>query len=259
MAYTVETEVFNGPFDLLLHLILSEEVDLYDVSLADIVDAYLSELERMERCDLEVATEFLLIAATLVELKARRLLPADDAFDLDDELALFEERDLLLARLVECKTFKDAAVVLRRHAEIAGRSYARVAGVEERFLDLAPDLLADVDLDALRQACIRALTPKPDPSLDLYHVSTISASVTDAVSELIDELPSAGRVDFRSLTQGLVDRIEIVVRFLAVLELFKHGLIDITQVRAFGDIELRWIGGAPEDARDLIALDTYEG
>lgn len=259
MSYAVETDVFNGPFDLLLHLILSEEVDLYEISLAQIVDAYLAELDRMERCDLNVATEFLLIAATLVELKARRLLPIDDAFDLDDELALFEERDLLLARLVECKTFKDAAVVLRRRAEAAGRSYPRVAGVEERFLDLAPDLLTDIDLEALRDACIRALTPKPDPSLDLYHLSTVSASVTEAVTELIDELPVAGRIDFRTLTQDLVDRLEIVVRFLAILELFKHGLVDITQVRAFGDIELQWIGGDADEARSLIALDTYEG
>ena len=112
MSYEVETLVFNGPFDLLLHLILSEEVELYDISLATIVDAYLVELERMEHLDLEVATEFLLIAATLVELKARRLLPDNDDIDLDDELALFEERDLLLSRLVECKTFKDAASVL---------------------------------------------------------------------------------------------------------------------------------------------------
>lgn len=259
MSYTVETEVFNGPFDLLLHLILSEEVDLYDISLAHIVDAYLVELDRMERCDLDVATEFLLIAATLVELKARRLLPSDDAFDLDDELALFEERDLLLARLVECKTFKDAAVVLRRHADAAGRSYPRVAGVEDQFLEVAPDLLVGIDLDALREACIRALTPKPVPSLDLYHISTVSASVTDAVGELIEELPGLGRVDFRTLTQGLVDRLEIVVRFLAVLELFKHGLLDITQVKAFGDIELEWVGGNAAEARTTIAIDTYEG
>ncbi len=259
MSYTVETDVFQGPFDLLLHLILSEEVDLYDISLADIVDAYLAELDRMERCNLEVATEFLLIAATLVELKARRLLPSDDGFDLDDELALFEERDLLLARLVECKTFKDAAVVLRSRAELAGRSYPRVAGVDERYIDLAPDLLDGVDLAALREACLRALTPKPTPQLDLYHVSAVTASVTDAVTELIDELPSLGVTSFRALTETLVDRIEIVVRFLAILELFKHGLVDITQVRAFGEIELRWTGGDPSSARDQIAIDTYEG
>ena len=259
MSYQVETDVFNGPFDLLLHLILAEEVELYDISLTTIIDAYLVELERMESTNLDVATEFLLIAATLVELKARRLLPDDNDFDLDDELALFEERDLLLARLVECKTFKDAAGVLRSLTELAGRSYPRVAGVEEQFLHVAPDMLEGVDALDIRDACIRAMTPKPEPVLDLYHVSAVKATVADAVSELIDELPGAGRVNFRALTESLVDRIEVVVRFLGILELFKQGLIDIVQARAFGDIELEWIGGDPAEARSAIAIDRYEG
>ena len=103
MAYEVATPVFEGPFDLLLHLILREQVELWEVDLARIVDAYLRELEKMDDLDLEVATEFLLIAATLVELKARRLLPGPANVDLDDELALWEERDLLLARAAECE------------------------------------------------------------------------------------------------------------------------------------------------------------
>lgn len=110
MAVDVSTPVFEGPFDLLLHLILKEQVDIHEVSLAVIVDAYLQEIERMQSLDLEVATEFLLIASTLVELKARRLLPGREDVDLDEELALWEERDLLLARLLECKTFKDGKV-----------------------------------------------------------------------------------------------------------------------------------------------------
>src|SRR5260370_41408309 len=109
MGYEVRTTSFEGPFDLLLHLILRQEVDLWEVSLSSIVDAYLAELERMERLDLEVATEFLLIAATLVELKTRWLLPGPAELELDEELLRFEERDLLLARLLECQTFKDAA------------------------------------------------------------------------------------------------------------------------------------------------------
>src|SRR5689334_4134553 len=122
MPYAVQTSVFEGPFDVLLHLILREQVHLYEVSLATIVDAYLVELSRMEGVDLEIATEFLLIAATLVELKAKRLLPNDGDIDLDDELALWEERDLLIARLLECKTFKDAATVLARLSLEAARS-----------------------------------------------------------------------------------------------------------------------------------------
>ena len=259
MSYEVETQVFNGPFDLLLHLILAEEVELYDISLATIVDAYLLEIERMEHLDLELATEFLLIAATLVELKARRLLPDDHDIDLDDELALFEERDLLLSRLVECKTFKDAATILRQLHDAGRRTYPRVAGIEEQFLHVAPDLLDGIDVDDLRAACIRALTPRPQPTVDLYHVSAVTASVEDAVREFVEELPGAGLVTFRSLTSNLVDRLEVVVRFLAILELFKQGMIDITQVQAFGDIEMRWTGGDPADALNALAIDRYDG
>src|SRR5215217_7416675 len=130
MALDVATPVFEGPFDLLLHLILKEQVDLYEVNLSRIVDAYLAELDKMEHLDLEVATEFLLIAATLVELKARRLLPEPEDVDLDEELGLWEERDLLLARLLECKTFKDVAGVLADLQVAAGASYPRTAGPE---------------------------------------------------------------------------------------------------------------------------------
>ncbi len=259
MAFEVETQVYNGPFDLLLHLILAEEVELYEISLATIVDAYLGELEKMESLDLEIATEFLLIAATLVELKARRLLPDDDEFDLDDELALFEERDLLLSRLVECKTFKDASRVLRQYHDAGRRTYPRVAGMEEEFFGVAPDMLEGLDVVDLRDACIRALTPKPEPILDLYHVSAVTASVSDAVVEFLDELPGAGPVRFRDLTSGLVDRLEVVVRFLAVLELFKQGFIEVNQAEAFGNIEVEWIGGDPMEARDALAIDRYDG
>src|SRR5438445_12814988 len=133
VPYEVQTAVFEGPFDLLLHLITSEQVDVYEVSLSRIVDGYLTELERMEHLDLEVATEFLLIAATLVELKTRRLLPGPDDVDLDDALLLFEERDLLLARLLECKTFQAAASEIERLGRLAGLSHPRMAGIGERF------------------------------------------------------------------------------------------------------------------------------
>src|SRR5690606_38126270 len=150
VAYGVQTPVFEGPFDLLLHLILREQVDLYEISLATIVDAYLEELARMEHLDLEVATEFLLIAATLVELKAKRLLPGDDDVDLDDDLSLWEERDLLLARLLECKTFKDAAMVIEVFHTAAARTVPRRVGPDERFVDLAPDLLEGVSPERIR-------------------------------------------------------------------------------------------------------------
>ncbi len=259
MAYEVQTDVFEGPFDLLLHLILREQVELYDISLAAIVDAYLAELDRMDHFDLEIATEFLLIAATLVELKTKRMLPGDDDLDLDDDLSLWEERDLLLARLLECKTFKDAAVTLARYQAEAARCFARRVGPDERFIDLAPDLLAGVDGAMLHAAYLRAVTPKPQPMIDLFHVAPIRASVVDAVAELCGELPDIGRVSFRELTASLVDRIEIVVRFLAILELFKQGFVDLQQPLTFGDIEVVWIAGADSGAAALEAVDAYDG
>ncbi len=259
MPYAVQTPVFEGPFDLLLHLILSEQVDLYEVSLSTIVDGYLVELERMEHLNLEMASEFLLIAATLVELKSRRLLPQSDELDLDDELALWEERDLLLHRLVECKTFKEAAVALSVLAGEAGRSVGRTVGVDERYVDLMPDLLAGVTPDELRRAYLRAITPKPQPRIDLDHVAPIRASVTDAIAELVDELPRVGRITFRALTGDLVERLEVVVRFLAILELFKLGLVDLDQPRTFGDIQVVWLGRDHDGARDLAEIDVYDG
>ena len=112
MSYAVQTPVYEGPFELLLHLILKEEVDIWDVSIAQVIDRFMIEIEKLDRVDLDVATEFLLIASTLIELKVRRLLPGAEMTELDEELMRFEERDLLLARLLECKTFKDAARVL---------------------------------------------------------------------------------------------------------------------------------------------------
>lgn len=259
MPYEVHTPVFDGAFDLLLHLILREQVDLYEINLSDIVDAYLVELERMERLDLEVATEFLLIAATLVELKARRLLPEDTEIDIDAELGLWEERDLLLARLIECKTFKDAALILRKLSAAASRSYPRQCGpVEDHFLSLAPDLLETTTPEDLRAAYVKASAPKPIIRVDLSHVTPIKVTVAEAVEELIDELPRAGRATFRELTSELVDRIEVVVRFLAVLELFKQGVVELDQPATFGDITVVWIGAEGLTAEE-IKIDVYEG
>jgi segregation and condensation protein A len=215
----------------------------------------------MELVDLELATEFLLIAATLVELKARRLVPGLDDGDLDDELALWEERDQLLARLLEAKTFKDAALVLLGMHESAGLNFARSMGPDERFVDLTPDALEGVDPTRLRDAFLKAIEPRPEPRVDLFHVAPIRASVVDAVEELLDELPRVGRITFRNLTAALVDKIEIVVRFLAVLELFKQGLVDILQASAFGEIEIVWQPGGEADgyATALDLVDVYEG
>jgi segregation and condensation protein A len=258
MATRVETPVYEGPFDLLLQLILAEEVDLYEINLARIVDAYLAEIERMQSLDLDVATEFLLIAATLVELKARRLLPGPADVDVDDELALWEERDLLLARLLECKTFKDVSAVFAALSDQAGASVARQVGPDERFAAVAPDLLAGVTPARLREAAITAMTPRPVPRIDLHHVAPIRASVADAVAELLETLPEAGPITFARLTADVAARLDVIVRFLAVLELFKQGLVDVEQAAQFGDITIVW-AGVDDDRPLALAVDGYDG
>ena len=259
MTYDVSTPVFEGPFDLLLHLILREQVDIYEISLSTIVSAYLAEIEQMHDFDLDLATEFLLIASTLVELKARRLLPGRDDIDIDDELALWEERDLLLARLLECKTFKDVAAAFAGLADDADQTFARVVGPDECFITLMPDPLEGMKPRQIYNAFIRATTPKPVPVVDLFHISTVRASVADALTELLDELPRVGRISFRRLTDGLVDRIEVIVRFLALLELFKQGIVELDQTERFGDIEIVWMGENARVAAGSVSIDDYEG
>ena len=261
-GYQVSTPAYSGPLEVLLQLILREQVEIYDVPIAGITDAFLAEIEQVPECDLEVATEFLLIAATLVEMKVKRLLPAEAAVDLDDELEAISERDLLLARLLECSTFRDASQTLRRLLAEAARSRPRTAGiVEERWLVLAPAVLEGVSACDVRTAYLRAAAPRATPRVDVTHITPISLTVGDAVAELIEELNKQRRATFRRLTAGIDDRLELVVRFLAVLELVKQGLADVQQAVTFGDIVISWTGDADAAARGaaLAGVDVYEG
>ncbi|MDQ3679330.1 MAG: segregation/condensation protein A [Actinomycetota bacterium] len=242
MPFEVRTPVFDGPLDLLLHLVVGEQVDLYEVPISRVVDAYLAHLEGLEQLELEVATEFLLVAAALVELKVRRLLPGPVTLDVDEEVELWSQRDVLLARLLECRTYKQTAQALQDLALRAGRSRPRAAGMEERFASLVPDALAGISPQDLRSALERALTPRPSPRVQLDHVTPVRVSVRDAVAQLSEELPGLGETSFRRLTNGLGERLQVIVRFLAVLELYKEGLVELAQGGTFGELRVRWLG-----------------
>ena len=263
MPYEVHTPVYEGPFDLLLHLILREEVELWEVSLSAIVDAYLAELEGLVNgpgtqpiLDLDVATEFLLIAATLVELKARRLLPGLEDLELDEELLRFEERDLLLARLLECKTFKDAAAAFEARIRRAERSLPRRAGPADPYRLLEPDPLERVRPAALRAAALRVFKAVPPVVVDTEHIAPVRASVRDAVDTMLRLLPDSEPMSFRALVAGVPTRLEFVVRFLAVLELYKQGVIDLVQFTNFGDLTVRRLRPG-EVALDAASLDDW--
>ncbi|MGC9962986.1 MAG: ScpA family protein [Acidimicrobiales bacterium] len=262
MAYAVRTDVYEGPFDVLLRLITEQRVDLYEVRLSDIVDAFLLEIDQLDRVDLESATEFLLIAAILVELKSRRLLPDRDGSISEEDLALLEERDYLLARLVECTTFSAAGRRLAELEKDASRSYPRVAGPDERFEGLAPDLLAGITVEDLRRAAERAIAERPTPVVDVEHVLVDEVTVAEVVQRLIAVLPGTPPITFRELTAEATTRIEVVVHFLGVLELYKQGLVELDQVATFGELVVTWVGESDDEddvMGDLVTSAYFGG
>jgi len=273
VAALVTTPVFEGPFDLLMQLVLDHKVDVCDVPIAPVVDAYLDHIRRASEAghlDLGEVTEFLVIAAVLVELKSKKLLPGPDEIEADEDLVGLEQRDLLLARLVELQAYSAAAVDFTLLIEHAALSIPRTAGLEEGFTDRAPDLLAGVTPPDIATAYRRAVLARPAPSIDLFHVTVEQVSVSEAVAELSAYLPTSGMVTFRQLTSHLKTRMQVIVRFLALLELHKRGLLTLDQGENFGDLHVSWIErqgvlvgvGAAEAGRavdDRDVADEYDG
>jgi segregation and condensation protein A len=248
----VSTPVYEGPFDVLLQLVSDHKVDIYEIRVSDLVDAFIAEMTARQPFDVQTASEFLVIAAILVELKSRKLLPGPDDVDDDEELAGFEERDRLLARLLELQAYAAAADAFAVLIDQARRTLPRVAGLEEHFRDLAPDLLAGVTPEKLAAAFMVGTVPRPEFLLDLSHVTVEAVTVSEAVSELEDRLPGAGRLSFRELTSHCTTRMQIIVRFLALLELCKRGWITLDQGETFGDLVVVW-------SRDSSVLSTVGG
>jgi segregation and condensation protein A len=262
MPATVSTPVFEGPVDLLFKLVSDHEVDIFEIPLAQVVDAFVAEVAGWQTVDLQTLSEFLVIAALLVELKSKRLLPGPDDVDPDEELVGWEERDLLLSRLLECKAYSAAADGFALLMEQASRCVPRTAGVDPDLAISAPDLLEGVTPDQVAAAFLRATAEQPAPVVDLYHVTVDAVTVADAVNELELRLPIMGRATFRSLTGHLTSRIEIIVRFLALLELYKRGRVGLDQGRTFGDLEVDWLASEPETVSvgaGAVTYDEYEG
>jgi segregation and condensation protein A len=258
VAAVVTTPVFEGPFDVLLQLILDHKVDVCDVPLAPVVEAFLEHIAQAEILDLAEASEFLVIAAVLVEIKSKRLLPGPDEVEADEELAGLEQRDLLLARLVELQAYSAAALDFTLLMEQAARCIPRTAGLDEAFTNLAPDLLAGVTPQDIAAAYARACVERPTPIVDLSHVTVEQVSVSETVAELEAYLPTAGVVTFRELTSHLRTRMQVIVRFLALLELHKRGSLTLDQGETFGDLHVTWnhfdAAPAPEGDEESVLV-----
>ncbi|HLT97106.1 MAG TPA: ScpA family protein [Acidimicrobiia bacterium] len=228
MSYHVSTSVFEGPLDLLLQLITRHQVDVTAVKLTDLVTEYVAHLEEMRRLDLDVTSEFLLIAATLVQLKAHALLPADAEIDLDEELALMEERDRLLARLLTCVTFKDVAVVLRHRLQETNRLVPRVSGLDQEIRVSPPDVLIPVDPIGLARIAANAIaTSNREPDLD--HLDLDLPSVQAAIDELRVRIAEEIETGFDDLVSHCRRPVEVAAYFLALLELARWGMVAISQ------------------------------
>lgn len=238
MSFHVRTTVFEGPLDLLLQLITKHQVEITAVGLTGVVSEYLSFIDDMQELDLDVTSEFLLIAATLVQLKSQSLLPTSSAFDLDDELALAEERDRLLSRLLASVTFKDVAAVLRRRLQDGNRFVPRISGLDQRIAAPAPEITLPVPpegLAALADRVFQRATLEPD----LDHLDLDLPSVELAIEDLRDRLRRDTFASFEDLTEHCRRPVEVAAYFLALLEMARWGLIEVSQADWASAIEVR--------------------
>ena len=264
VSYRVETPVFEGPIDVLVHLVNTHELDVLEIPLAPLVDRFVSELvEHRETWTLDVVSEFLLLAAILLEIKSNCLLPRPEEVDEDEELEGWDNRDVLVARLLECRAYAAGAEIFAVLIQRAQRSIPREVGLDDGFVVHAPDLLRGVTPGELAVAYERATAVRDEaPDVDLSHVTVDKVTVSEAVEELASVLPERGRASFRALTDHLRTRIEIIVRFLALLELCKLGKVSLGQGSTFGDLEVAWIGAEGELApvgEGTTAIDDYDG
>ena len=278
-AFEVHLDNFSGPFDLLLGLITKHQLDITEVALASVTDEFIAHIRAASAAqqdwDLDEASEFLLVAATLLDLKAARLLPAADVEDAED-LALLEARDLLFARLLQYRAYKQVAAVFGDRFEESARRVPRAVALEPHFERLLPELVLRVGPEQLAALAGRALTPKPVPLVGLDHLHASTVSVREQAALVVDRLRRSGSATFEELVadagEGEAGTLVVVARFLAVLELFRERRVRLEQPEALSTLTVRWDpapDGAPDgtDARTeeeaaalvLAAVDEFEG
>jgi segregation and condensation protein A len=238
-SFPVELAVFTGPFRVLADLILEQKVDVCDVRIAEVTDLFLARSKEAEIWDLEEATWFLAICAVLLELKVARLTPTHS--ELDEEDLLGASPDLAYARSIELAAFRKVAVEMARRLEDEAGYFARDVGPGPEFAHLYPDPMTGLKPEELSTLTAQLL--RPPPMLDLSHVTPVRYTVAEAMTTLQDRISAIGRgATFRDLVADCEERIHVVVRFLAILELYREGKVDLAQARTFGEIEVEWMG-----------------
>ena len=251
MSFEVRTRVFEGPLDLLLQLITSHQLKITELSLLDVVTEYIAFLDDMRDLDLEVTSEFLLIAATLIQIKARHLLPDDAPIDLDEELALAEERDRLLSRLLASLTFKDVAAVLRHRMDAAERYVPRAVGLPSNVVPKLPEVRLTVDADGLAAIAMLAFTT-PDLDPDVDHLDLELPSVQDAMVDLQERMATSITSDFDEVVAHCARDVEVVAYFLALLELARWGIVRVSQDEQFDRISMSYDQQAADSRFDTM-------
>ena len=267
-GFAVRLDNFEGPFDLLLQLISKHKLDITEVSLSKVTDEFIAHVKAISRAegeqaarggvdDLEETTSFLLVAATLLDLKAARLLPQGDVED-EEDLALLEARDLLFARLLQYKAFKQGAGVLEQRLAGEARRHPRAVGMEERFASLLPEVLIGIGLQQFAQLAAKALAPKPVLELPTHHIHAPAVSVREQAAIVVDRLRRSGTLTFRSLVRDSPDTLPTVARFLSLLALFREGAVAFDQMTPLGELTVRWTGDDDTEADDLVT-DEFDG
>ncbi len=258
-VFEVRLSNFEGPFDLLLSLIAKHKLDITEVALSVVTDEFIAHVRQLgPEWDLEQTSSFLLVASTLLDLKAARLLPKGDVED-EEDLALLEARDLLFARLLQYRAFKQVASFLSERLTDEALRHPRSVGLEERFATLLPEVLIGIGLREFSDLAAKALEPKPEPEIALEHIHAPGVSVREQAALVLERLHRHGTLSFRTLIGDSPDRLTTVARFLALLELFREGLVAFDQVTPLGELSVRWSGDDSDDWRDVEGIDEFDG
>ncbi|MGW1023221.1 segregation and condensation protein A [Streptomyces sp. NPDC002577] len=241
--FKVRLANFEGPFDLLLQLIAKHKLDVTEVALSKVTDEFMAHIRAMgPDWDLDQTTEFLVVAATLLDLKAARLLPTAEVED-EADLALLEARDLLFARLLQYRAYKQIADIFSGRLDDEARRYPRTVGLEPHHAELLPEVVITIGAEGFAKLAVKAMQPKPKPQVYVDHIHAPLVSVQEQAGIVVARLRELGEASFRTLVEDTDDTLTVVARFLALLELYREKAVALDQETALGELLVRWTGG----------------